>query len=136
MPDVASLLDSEAASQAPLNQALASGDMMELSRALRQVASRDQQDIVRFPVAIEAGDDLHAYGVVVPDLPGCFSGGDSLQDAITSAAEAITLHLSCLATDGRPLPRPSLDAEHWRNPEFAGFSWAIIRIDLAQLDNL
>jgi len=36
---------------------------------------------VRYPIAIEAGDDLKAFGVVVPDLPGCFSAGDTLDDA-------------------------------------------------------
>ena len=33
---------------------------------------------VVFPIAIELGDDDHAFGVVVPDLPGCFSAGDSV----------------------------------------------------------
>ncbi len=28
---------------------------------------------MRYPIAIEPGDATHAYGVVVPDLPGCFS---------------------------------------------------------------
>lgn len=31
---------------------------------------------MRYSVAIEPGDDRHAFGVVVPDLPGCFSAGD------------------------------------------------------------
>ncbi|MBV5272223.1 MAG: type II toxin-antitoxin system HicB family antitoxin [Lamprocystis purpurea] len=28
---------------------------------------------MRYPIVIEAGDDRNAFGVVVPDLPGCFS---------------------------------------------------------------
>jgi hypothetical protein len=28
---------------------------------------------MRYPIAIELGDKKHAFGVVVPDLPGCFS---------------------------------------------------------------
>ena len=36
---------------------------------------------MRYPIVIERGDDTHAYGVVVPDLPGCFSAGDTLDEA-------------------------------------------------------
>ena len=32
---------------------------------------------MRYPIAIEPGDDTHAFGVIVPDLPGCYSAGDS-----------------------------------------------------------
>jgi hypothetical protein len=34
---------------------------------------------MRYPIAIEIGSDETAFGVVVPDLPGCFSAGDTLQ---------------------------------------------------------
>ncbi|HAS8502035.1 TPA: type II toxin-antitoxin system HicB family antitoxin, partial [Vibrio vulnificus] len=30
-----------------------------------------------YPIAIEVGNDIHAYGVVVPDIKGCFSAGDT-----------------------------------------------------------
>lgn len=39
------------------------------------------EDAMRYPIVIERGDDTHAYGVVVPDLPGCFSAGDTLDEA-------------------------------------------------------
>jgi HicB_like antitoxin of bacterial toxin-antitoxin system len=29
---------------------------------------------MRYPIAIERGTETAAYGVVVPDLPGCFYG--------------------------------------------------------------
>jgi len=44
---------------------------------------------MRFPIVIEPGDEQHAFGVVVPDLPGCFSAGDTLDEAIDNAKEAI-----------------------------------------------
>ena len=40
---------------------------------------------MKYPIAIEPGDDKHAYGVVVPDLPGCFSAGDTLDEAMDNA---------------------------------------------------
>ena len=33
---------------------------------------------MRYPVAIEPGTETEAFGVVVPDLPGCFSAGDTM----------------------------------------------------------
>jgi len=41
--------------------------------------------IMYYPIAIEPGDDTHAFGVVVPDLPGCFSAGDTLDEAMENA---------------------------------------------------
>jgi hypothetical protein len=35
---------------------------------------------MRYPVAIEPGHDTAAFGVVSPDLPGCFSAGDTLDE--------------------------------------------------------
>ena len=43
---------------------------------------------MRFPIVIHK-DETSAYGVTVPDLPGCFSAGDTPEDAIVSAQEAI-----------------------------------------------
>ena len=44
---------------------------------------------MRYPIAVEKGDETHAYGVIVPDLPGCFSAGNTLDEAIVNAKEAI-----------------------------------------------
>jgi predicted RNase H-like HicB family nuclease len=44
---------------------------------------------VQYPIAIETGDATHAYGVAVPNLPGCFSAGDDLVQALDKAREAI-----------------------------------------------
>ncbi len=51
---------------------------------------------MHYPIAIEPGDDKHAFGGVVPDLPGCFSAGDSLDAAMTQARDVIPLHLEGL----------------------------------------
>jgi predicted RNase H-like HicB family nuclease len=47
-----------------------------------------------------------AIGVWFPDLLGCFSGGDTLEQAIANAPEAIALYAASLKEAGRPLPRP------------------------------
>jgi len=47
---------------------------------------------MKYPIAIEPGDATTAWGVVVPDLPGCFSAADSgIDEAIDNAKEAIEL---------------------------------------------
>ena len=61
---------------------------------------------MRYPIAIETGDSKHAHGVAVPGLSGCFSAGDTLDEALTNAREAILLHLEGLLDVGRSLPIP------------------------------
>ena len=90
---------------------------------------------MRYPIAIEPGDRRHAFGVVVPDLPGCFSAGDTLDEAIDNATEAITLWLETVIDDGGTVPAPRSISEHQKNPQFAGWIWALVNIDLAQLSD-
>lgn len=41
---------------------------------------------MKYPIATESGDDKTAWGVVVPDLPGCFLAADSgIDEAIENA---------------------------------------------------
>jgi predicted RNase H-like HicB family nuclease len=63
-----------------------------------------------YPAIVErAGDG--GYGVYFPDLDGCTSGGDTLQEAARNAAEALALHLEGMAEESYPIPDPSdLDA--------------------------
>lgn len=90
---------------------------------------------MRYPIAIEPGDEHHAFGVVVPDLPGCFSAGDTLDEAIDNAKEAIELWLETVIDDGGAVPEPRTIAEHQANPEFSGWVWAVVAIDLAALSD-
>ena len=32
-----------------------------------------------YPIAVEKGSDTDAYGVIVPDIKGCFSAGDTFK---------------------------------------------------------
>ena len=81
---------------------------------------------MRYPIAIEPGDNQHTFGVVVPDLPGCFSAGDSLDEAMAQAREAILLYLEGLLDEGKALPQPSTVDMHAGNPDFKGWIWAIV----------
>ncbi|MDR0779152.1 MAG: type II toxin-antitoxin system HicB family antitoxin [Pseudomonadales bacterium] len=89
---------------------------------------------MKFPIAIEPGSDTTAWGVVVPDLPGCFSAGDTAEEAFINAAEAIELHLETLAEDNGAIPTPR-SIGHWQSdPEFAGWVWALVEVDINRFD--
>ena len=57
-------------------------------------------------IALLEEEEGKAVGVWFPDLPGCFSAGDTLDEAIQGAAEAIVLYAEALERDGRRLPPP------------------------------
>jgi predicted RNase H-like HicB family nuclease len=92
--------------------------------------------MMKYPIAIEPGDAIHAWSVVVPDLPGCFSAADdSIDEAIENAREAIEAWIEATLDDGGTIPAPSSVCAHRENPEFAGWIWAIVEVDPAILDD-
>jgi predicted RNase H-like HicB family nuclease len=90
---------------------------------------------MRYPIAIEPGDERHAFGVVVPDLPGCFSSGDTLDEAIDNAREAIELWLETVIDEGGSIPEPKPVSAYQRKRMFAGHVWALVTIDIASLSD-
>jgi Uncharacterized conserved protein len=88
---------------------------------------------MRYPIAIEYGNDTTAYGVVVPDLPGCFSAGDTLDEAVTNAEEAILLFLEDAIEGGKVPPKASTLEDLRDDPEYAGWAWAFTNVDLSKL---
>lgn len=83
---------------------------------------------MKFIIAIEPGTDTTAWGVVVPDLPGCFSAGDSMDEALENAREAIDLHVETLIEDGAAIPAPRPLAQHQADPAYAGWVWAVVEV--------
>ena len=91
---------------------------------------------MRYPVAIEPGTDAAAWGVIVPDLPGCFSAGDTLEEAMIQAEDAITGWIETALDDGQAIPASSpVEALRTAHPEFEGWLWALVKVDPAMLDN-
>ena len=66
----------------------------------------------------DAGPD-HAVGVWFPDLPGCISAGDDIDEALRNAPEALELHAEGLKEDGQSLPRPRTLTELKADPAVA-----------------
>jgi predicted RNase H-like HicB family nuclease len=87
---------------------------------------------MNYPVVIHK-DEGSDYGVTVPDLPGCFSAGKTLEEALDNAKEAILYHVEGIVNDGEALPEPARIEQHKENPEYAGGLWAVVSVDLSEL---
>lgn len=83
---------------------------------------------MKFIIAIEPGTDTTAFGVVVPDLPGCFSAGDTLDKAVDNAREAIDLWCETVIEDGGDIPPAKTLTEHQADKDFAGWIWAVVEV--------
>ena len=68
---------------------------------------------------VEDAGPENAVGVWFPDLPGCFSAGDSVEEALHNAEEALGLYAEGLARDGRALPPPRSISALRSDPEVA-----------------
>ena len=87
---------------------------------------------MRYPVIIHKDPDSD-YGVTVPDLPGCFTAGDTVDDAIVQAAEAIECHIEGLVLDGETVPIPRNIEFHQKNPDYVDGVWALVSVTLDKL---
>ncbi|WP_174278750.1 type II toxin-antitoxin system HicB family antitoxin [Sphingomonas bacterium] len=90
---------------------------------------------MRYPIAIERGTEGTAFGVVVPDLPGCFSAGETLEEAMMGVEEAVAAWIDAALDAGDAIPVPSrLDAIE-ADAAYAGWTLAVVSIDPGLLDD-
>jgi predicted RNase H-like HicB family nuclease len=47
---------------------------------------------------------MRGFSVSVPSFPGCFTQGETIDEAIAMAKEAINLYIESLEEDGEPMP--------------------------------
>jgi predicted RNase H-like HicB family nuclease len=59
-----------------------------------------------YVVVIEKASD-GSYSAFVPDLPGCVTCGESMEEVRELIQEAIGLHIESLHRHGEPIPPPS-----------------------------
>ena len=87
---------------------------------------------MQYPIFIHK-DANSDYGVIVPDLPGCFSAGSTIEETIHNAHEAIECHLEGLLLDGEPIPLKQSIEQHLDNPDFKDGVLAVVEIDLSKI---
>jgi predicted RNase H-like HicB family nuclease len=64
---------------------------------------------MEYLIIIEKNKQGH-YGAYVPDLQGCVSLGDTIEETKKNIKEAIQLHLEGLEKEGYEIPFPSAQA--------------------------
>ena len=88
-----------------------------------------------YPIVIEEGDADTAYGVIVPDLPGCFSAGDSLDEAVERAKEAAAAWIDTALDKGMEIPKASSLHDIRTNPDYANWTFGLIDLEETLLDD-
>jgi len=58
----------------------------------------------RYTILLHPDEEQGGYTVTVPALPGCITEGDTIEEAISMAKEAIQLYIESLIADGEPVP--------------------------------
>ncbi len=64
-----------------------------------------------FKVILEWNEEEGGYTVTVPALPGCITEGETIEEALANAREAITGYLKAMEKLGRPIPAGDLLVE-------------------------
>jgi predicted RNase H-like HicB family nuclease len=88
--------------------------------------------MTHYVALLEDAGPAKAVGIWFPDLPGCFSGGDTLDEAIAHAPEAVALWLDAVISEGRAIPRARPPSEIRSDPkvaaDIAAFGYALMLI--------
>jgi predicted RNase H-like HicB family nuclease len=90
---------------------------------------------MRYPIAIEPASEGVAFGVAIPDLPGCFSAGDTLDEALDNAEQAAILWIDAALDAGQVIPKPSPVDAIRNDAAYAGWLFGLVTVDPAQLDD-
>jgi predicted RNase H-like HicB family nuclease len=63
--------------------------------------------------------EVGAYGITIPDLPGCTSGGSTTDEVLRNAVKAVRLWAEDAIADHEELPHPRTAEQLRANPEIA-----------------
>ena len=58
----------------------------------------------KYTIILEADPEEGGYTVTVPALPGCVTQGETVEQCVERAREAIASYLASLMADGEPIP--------------------------------
>src|ERR1700674_3928033 len=71
-------------------------------------------DSYRFTVRPLSNEEGGGYLVEYPDIPGCMSDGETIEEVITNGREALRDCMQVFKESGRKIPKPSIEAAQWR----------------------
>ena len=87
---------------------------------------------MQYPIFIHKDADSD-YGVTVPDLPGCFSAGSTIEEAIENSQEAIECHLEGLLLDDEDIPLKKPLEDHLINADLHDAVLALVEVDISKI---
>ncbi len=86
-----------------------------------------------YPVVVYKDPDSD-YGTEVPDLPGCYSAGTTLSEALQQTREAIYAHLEGMAKDAEVASKASDLSDIRVMDNYAdAFAFAVVEIDVSKV---
>jgi len=72
----------------------------EIARHVEEIMQRPYRKVI-------SGDAEEGFLIEVPDLPGCMTAGETLEEAVAMLPEAMAAWLEGMLLDGLPVPPPS-----------------------------
>jgi len=89
---------------------------------------------MNIPVIIHK-DAESTYGVTIPDIPGCFSHGESIEQAIQNTRDAICNHVELMFEIGESVNIVVSNIDDlMNNPDYQGGVWLLVDVDMEKLD--
>ena len=89
--------------------------------------------MTHYVAIVEDAGAEKAIGVWFPDLPGCFSAGEDIDDALRNAHEALALYAEAEAREGRVLPKPrtisALKSDPGVMPDLRDYTVVLVALD-------
>jgi len=61
----------------------------------------------QYTIILDPDLEEGGYTVTIPALPGCVTQGETIEEAIAMAKDAIRLYIETLLADGQPIPQES-----------------------------
>ena len=86
---------------------------------------------MQYPIAIYQQNN--AYHVTVPDIESLCVVDSSMAGAVSNTRMAVMSHLYHLIEEDLPIPEPSSVTEHLIKPKYAGYTWAIVSVELSRI---
>jgi len=73
------------------------------------------------------------YNATFPDMPGCATGGDSLEELMINAKDALELHIEGMLEDGDELPAPRFVGKRKDLKEYREGAWIAVEVDVTEI---
>jgi antitoxin HicB len=71
-------------------------------------------DAYQFTVRPLSKEEGGGYLVEYPDVPGCVSDGETIEEAIANGREALRDCIAVFQESGRKVPKPGIEPAQWR----------------------